>query len=706
MFEYRTRTETVNGCKFIQQDILLFDYVYSGDTETEVHLNYVNPGFGLVLVEAEGKDITQSENIYIFKLGARNEYQVITKQYMEQYTAKDEFIGSGVDIAPDGSPIMLLFKFTERYKLRCYYITKGNNGINNEQLLFTFNLPHDINNYKLGIYSNFGNTLRFASVKSEAPSNWVSNIFNANGGRINWYDNGFQIEDSEYDIEVESQNNILPAGKYFLAFDCNNPDMKYYVYPSEMRDTREVRPMDLILSTKEDEVKNILDYDTMSFELAEEHAVNIKFKAKWGMVKNIAVKISKEDDFVATDYNNLKREASYIRFDLDKIKNIEMTAVVTDLPKAALYEEPEYFIAQCGSIKLKESDLSLELNKEYTYIMQDNVLRVNDISIKLPKVQYLDMLKNVNAVISKLIVTMENGEVIDVILQKTIKITVNNTIDSPIIVTGDNGTPYDLSGSYRKVIQPKKMLECFGKFSQIVLKHKLPILNANIKIAGVLAGSKINLSKNNIDEAAENTLITPGNYTVDYKLNKIIMDSAVRNKYKYVLVEYNSCDNYKYEYTNYEREYFNLVTEQNLYIKGKVCDVAGPVRAYGLPKGATFYKERLYDVPSSSAVNSIDYCADLYTELSEDDYSISSSGKIDFAYGTRELYDYLIIDYLKDSSYAVNERNDYYEVDVATSEELVNVIYDSDDNGVTHKYSTALIGGLPNVNNFIVLRKD
>ena len=103
MFEYKTRTETEGGCRFYQQDILLFDYVYSGDFDLHCCVDYNTPGFGIVIAEY-ADDISQSENVYIIKLGSRNEYSVIKTEYFNQKNVRDGFINPGKDINVPSSP--------------------------------------------------------------------------------------------------------------------------------------------------------------------------------------------------------------------------------------------------------------------------------------------------------------------------------------------------------------------------------------------------------------------------------------------------------------------------------------------------------------------------------------------------------------------------------------------------------------------------
>ena len=53
MIQSNSRVEIDNGIKFYEQDILYDDYIYTGNTDIEVTLDYVNPGFGIALINSE-----------------------------------------------------------------------------------------------------------------------------------------------------------------------------------------------------------------------------------------------------------------------------------------------------------------------------------------------------------------------------------------------------------------------------------------------------------------------------------------------------------------------------------------------------------------------------------------------------------------------------------------------------------------------------
>ena len=709
MFEYKTRTETINGCKFFEQDILLLDYLYNSDCEIECVVDYNIPGFGFVFVEDTGSGADKSENIYLIKFGKRNQYQIINKQLLEQTIVRDEFILGANDINSPSKDLRFVVKFTDNCKVQVFLATKNEYGINIESMVIEYEMPYQMNDYKIGFYSSGGNVLKFAAIETECPSNWVSNVFNGNGGRINWIKNGFEIENCEYDCEVESQEIELDPGEYYFDFKTTNPDIKYYIYPAEQKDTDTKRPLDEILATREDEIKNILNYEDMKFSIQEGQKVNIKFKGKWGRVTELCIKKYKEDKFVETDYDSVKREASYIEFDLSKIKQIELEGTVTAIPNKEIFEKNNYSLFLIGSTSLDLDDLNIELNttNKFVFDTETRILTVNGqefYKLKDTETNTLIVFKNVDAIISKLIVTTIAGDDIDVLLQKTFRITVSKNIKTPIIITDLNNNPFDLSGSYREVVDESRVVDIFNKYNIIKLKHRLCLNNSNTIVAGIIDGN-IDTTKNALDElGADYELISPNYYSVDFDNNYIKLNQDIKNKYKYIAVEYNHCDNYHYEFTNYEREIYDLNTEQNIYINKDICDVIGAVMIYAIPKNRKFYPDLIYRIPSIQAINTIDYCAEIYDILLSNSYEIIGN-RVSLDIGIREKYDYLIIDYLKNDSYCINERSTYYEIDIATSDETVKINYDSDENGVTNEYTEIDLKDI-NENNFIVLRKE
>ena len=72
MIQSNSRVEIDNGIKFYEQDILYDDYIYTGNTDIEVTLDYVNPGFGIALINSEGNYLSEKKEILLFKMNNKN----------------------------------------------------------------------------------------------------------------------------------------------------------------------------------------------------------------------------------------------------------------------------------------------------------------------------------------------------------------------------------------------------------------------------------------------------------------------------------------------------------------------------------------------------------------------------------------------------------------------------------------------------------
>lgn len=685
MFEYETRLERKDGCKFIEQDILLYDYIYSDDISIETAIEYKRPGFGFVISEQQN-NVAVGDNIYIFKIDKPNHYQIITRKKGEQVILRSEYIDAtaSFDLNED---MILVMDFSNNCQVKIYRATKNEYKTNDKHLMFSYEMPHVMDRYKVGFYSNAGNTIKFSAISSESPSNWISNIFNGRGGRINWIKNGFEIQECEFNCEVESQINELEAGTYYFSFNTDNPKLKYYIYPSYRRDPDIKRTMDEILSTKEDERKNILDYKNNSFTLKEKQNINIKFVGKTGKVTEIAIKKAPGDLFIETDYDNTKKEPSFFTIDMSLIEKAEIEAIISDAAE-------KHYVFLNGIKKYTTNDLGIKLNDLLKFTIENRTVTFNGKQYKLSDDENkLYCFKNLDAVISKFVVTFKTGEAVDIINQKTVKITVDKNIKSPIIVTDKNNNPLELSSSYRKVIQPKEKTEFYNRFKEIKLNGTLSISNKNLYVFG----SKQNgyeLNTTSVEKSGY--AISPNDYDIDVWNNKIKIKKEVRDQYKYIGVKYTSIDDYIYEFTNWQRELFSL-DNGYIYLKDVVNDYTMIV--YGIPKEAKIDKDRLYHTSKKELINSIDEMAAEYVILTADEYNLNTTTN-KLTIDNPEKYDYIVVDYLKDNSYSINERNNYYEVDISGHKSGYIISYDN----ISSTYKTISFDNMK-TDNFIVLRK-
>ena len=747
MFEFKTRTEPRGGCLFYSQDFLIFDYTYEGDIDIHCTLDYNSPGFGIVIAEY-ANSITESENVYIAEITSRNEYRVIKKEHQAQKTIKTGFFLAGMDIDIPSENLDLSFKFTEGYKIEVY---SGN------VMLFSFSMDHSIKQYKVGFYSNKGNVLKNSVIFSETPSEWISNIWNGRGGRINWLKNGFEIEECAYPCDVECQRIKLNAGRYYFSFLCDNPDMEVFVFESSKKieleyekkyrgamryfskntpiliTTRkenedgshyyvtESKMFDEIYDPRLDDISanrwiedssfieqvNILKTDNKGnryFELSNDASINLLFRGRWGKITKIAIKENPKDSFVATDDSTIFRKGGSIVVDLSQIAKAELDVVFE------AFSDKGSFLLQSENQAIAPCDVGVKTGESYNIVLdsQNSKLIVGDTGIDLVDVKdIIAILMNMDAVITKFIITDYEGNTKNVLLQKTYKAMLPKTIASPIMCLDSERQPLDLSSDYREVAEYAVTTDIFNRYNELKLS-KTPVLNKSIRVAGVREGIAVYPGKSLIEEStALFEIISPDQCSVDYKNMVVKVPQKIKNQYKYILVEYEHCDDYYYEFTNYHRQLVEVETSANIYLDSEVCNVSNALVIYGIPKDALFLKELLHRVPDRRAVNSIDYCANIYEEIPATGYSVTTANRLILDTDIREKYSFLILEYLKENSYCINERDDSYEVDIASSGDSIVIAYDGNEYDVTESFRALNIFiDKAAKDNFIVLHKD
>ena len=687
MFLYNTRTEIDHGTTFIEKDVILFDYSYTGDIVFQVNAILRTPGFGFVIKEDDGTDLQTADNSVLITMSNNGVYRVFLNTGGEQVLAVEHYIDAAINIYDPAGEVYLFKKHNE--ELSVYKAIRQENGLIQEIKLFSYHMRYDMHDYRIGIYSNQGNTVTFASVKTEAPSNWISNVFNAGGGRIKWIRNGFTIDEAEYDIEVEAEDIQMKAGKYWFSYQTDNPDMEVFIYETYRKHTATKRPRKEIKETMVDEEKNILEADG-SFVLPTDHAINIKFKGKWGTVTNIAVKNNKNDDFVETSYGVITRPGSRLRFDLTKIKKIRLKATILSVAENDTSESRAYSLFRRGATNLTMS-YPVMLNKEvvFTFATNTNMLQVDGADYHVlpgPSTQLI-ALENVTAIVSELIITLNDGTEINILLQKTIKWNVVNTIDSPILVFDSLDRALDLSSSHRLVAEIVPKIELFNAMNPITLSSYPAINNTNLKIYGIPGQQLVYKNAQTIKEMAEQfTLIS---YTPDLAAlfkKEVGLPYDIRKKYKYIAVSYNAISDYRYLFTNWEREIYDLKQSVRVYLEHTPLDISHDFIIYGIKNEKYFNWDLLYYIPSIAQENSIDLSAYEYDIIDPTLYSVNVLGKVIFDVEILKQYRYLIIDYLKAESYAINEHENNYEVDIASADTQVSVVYDSYDGTTTQKY--------------------
>lgn len=692
MFDYKGRVEKTEdgGCRFYDQDIIFLDYLFTNDCIIDLDIEYVSPGFGILLAEADTADPFKTGYSILYRLGD-NGYSV-----EENYLRKQRHITSGLFFTRDDSFRLHLTFYKNEDKIwmtRTYYE-------NNKEKIYgniwttSAQLSEDLSKYRIGFYGNIGNTIHKISIASGMPKDWVVNIKNTNGGRVSFHADGFTIQECEYNADIEQQNIELPAGTYWVSYkESANSDIVVYVNKALKDKTKEghLTNQPTIL----DRTKNILKEDG-SFTLEEAGKVNLKFTGTHGTIDNIAIKDLRDSSYVSTDSTGKsKREGSVLIFDLNKIESFEMIGTIFAVPEYKLNEKPKYSVFNGNTEEYRTiQDAGVELNKEYTYEYNTYEYNIDGHKFSIDKKSdKLYVFNDISGEVTKLVVKTKSGKTIDVINSDTYKLYISDKIQSPIIVTDNEGEPYDLSAAYREVVIPKQCIEVFNKYQPMNLSERIDNLHTTITVYGIPENATIHIEEQDDIEkfASVSTKISTTQYTLDTQDNSVSVSKDIWNSYKYLTVVYQSTDYFRYIYTNWEREFFDTKDSTILVFEKDIDPSAGKLIIYGIKEGEKIYPDYLYRIASESMIHSIDLFANRYDMITPDAYTINyKKRRIFLRDDILTAYRYFVIDYLKNNSYAINQIHDEseYEVDISSSDQTCHCYYDMGKDGTIRKYIT------------------
>lgn len=145
----------------------------------------------------------------------------------------------------------------------------------------------------------------------------------------------------------------------------------------------------------------------------------------------------------------------------------------------------------------------------------------------------------------------------------------------------------------------------------------------------------------------------------------------------------------KYIFTNWEREYFNGNTEK-LTTENKILAANDSCILYGIKKDITL--DKIYNIKNDNAINDISLCSNSYDVISSEYFTVSNKRVIEISRNIHDRkYKYFVLDYLKDDSYCVNivedkNKNEIYEVDIATEKDKFTTLYDMSESGQIRTY--------------------
>lgn len=591
MIQYNGRIEVNDGIRFYEQDMLYDDYLYSGDIDITLNIDYANPGFGVALIDNEGNSIINSKAL-IFKLGS-GIFEIIEKDTNNNTTV---LFSTSVSVARPYKE-NLLFKISKRDNI--YSFTIGSMQLKN------LSLSTEINNYIIGYYSNSYNVIKAINIAAAIPYDWTVNMTNTKGGYIFFKRDGFSLSNCQRNAEVEQLNIKLERGKYFLKFD-KEKDSDIVPYVMFSNDDR--------LSDTE---KNLLNRSN-SFELKEASNVSLKFVGTKGSISNIRITTEVDNEYIRTtlsDKNGKSISGSYVKFLLTDLKYFEFEGVVNVAPGNNHYSPKNYSLIDLNAKSYGLFDLNLSETVSYKYVYTKGDLSVYDKnnvkrwSVSTGLATTLTVFKNVNGYLTNIkMIDMNDNEIYFGVHNEITKY-VPGLIKSPIVVLDkdrddESAQPLDLSSSYR-----------------IIDKEYGPY----------------------------------------------------------------------YYFTNTEREYFK--PKRRLILEKLPLQEKGSIKIYMIDKDAKFDLDKLLHIPDKGddvIFDTIDKCVDgQYMIVTEEEYSefgvvvYRDTGEIIFNTDLNE-YSYIIVDYLKNDSYAVNfdYKRQSYSVDVSTVNKTVSIVYDNIENSV------------------------
>lgn len=697
IFESNSRTEQKkDGIYFYEQDILPCKYSLTGNAVLEFVLDYLTPGFGIVIAEDDGKSMKEAGDSYLFKVGG-SDFRVY-----RYHALKQESIHVAANLlAPTSSQkdVKITVKINGKTVTMTWNTETGN------YLLGEYTADKLPDFYKIGIYSNMGNIIRSIKIKQNVPNSWNVGIDNTAGGRISLGEDEITFENCANDAEIEQQDIHLEPGFYYLKYNSSEVneknDIEGFVFPSTINTENE--------DSFEDEKKNLLEDDC--FILEEPTTVSLKFRGTNGKISDICICESLYESYIPTDDEEIVSNGSAIYIDLKDVSKVKWKAEVLGIPTSKLTEQIPYGIVWTAVKRWGLEELEIKTDKEYvfTYDVISGKLSIDNGIFKQIELTEEDgnklcIMRNISAIIYELVVTKKDSSENDIMQEKTIKHYVPSIITSPIVVINKNtGESFDLSSSHREVVTQKEKIALYGWFGEIKVPGELPDTAFPIKVYGIPDGAIEDMSATSIEKFANKYVKLTSK---EYSLNNgvvTIRDEQAKTKFKFIAIQYTDVSDYEYEFTNIEREVFDT-NSRAIELTSLPSKENSTVYVYGIKKDSYTNDKYLYRVPAAGMETTIDLYAESYDIVQ--DYDIDyKNGVIKFKENHKDEYSEYVVDYLKKESYCINfsEEMQQYELDICSEDQEVDIVYDLHEDGSMYEYMTTNIK--PDRSKYIVLKE-
>lgn len=709
------------GLYFYERDIIMSPYLFNRNVKIDINLLYKRSGFGVII--AENSPINPKHS-YLYHLGT-NDFIVYERHLLQQ----TEYSSRANIVAPNGQ-VHLLFTL-DKQKGRFYVITTNDEGKEKQVMIGEHTISRKLSTYYLGFYSQAGNIINDITFLQGIPDRWHCSIANVHGGRISFWDDGFMFEDCVHDAELEQKEIILPKGKYWFNYETATVNGKYdiegFIYestvpspPSDTTDRYYDKKRDTFEETYLEDLGKALVHNQGSFQLNKDTSVIVSFKGRNGRVNYVCLKDTQEGSYVSTEESSKSIDGSWIVVDLTNVIAIKWEGIIFSVPPYEDMSKPcPYAVMATNSDRVQLEALSIDTDKEYSYYYDVGTSQLEAIdpetemfhgyrTVKMTASDNnkIKIFMNMSAQITNFTLIMQNSSEINVNVQKTYKVFVPGYIKGPIIVTDKDKNSFDISGSYREVIDDDNfIIDLFSKTSlELKLSHHTSTLWQSIKVYGISRSATIDKTKTDIQSfASEYTEISDD--LVFLKNDVIDIPSEIRDDYDYIAVRYQSIEDYSYFLTVYGRELFSG-TENLLKLSADINESGQGITVYGIYQNC-LNEDYILRVPNKGMLNTIDICASRYDMISPTKYEVNTFDNIiRLNSDLNDIYEYYIVDYMKKNSYAINwnDQGQQYEVDISSDESVMEVHYEMDSNGNSNNLIRTKIK--PDNNKFIILRRQ
>lgn len=578
MFISNSRIELIDGIRFYEQDVLYDDYIYTGDCQIDVDLDYYNNGFGILLINSNNKILSNVNAALLFRLNHKS-LEVIYKENSLQKIVG--VFSSAHSVTCTDNLQISLRKIKNKY-------TMAIGG----QIVCDIEMNYDFENYHLGFYSNQDNTINYINVAGNVPYGWIVNMRQTNGGYIDFHRDGFELSHCKYPAEIEQIRIKLTRGEYYLKYDAIDSDVKAYIMLS---DDEEIY----------DDEKNILRADG-SFIMTKNGHVSLKFKGTTGRVNNIAITTSKFNDYVRTspDYGDIRIiEDSYLKLNLLNIKEFVLSGCIINAP-GTIHSNPSHY----SILKDKDNvyglfDLNIAEGVYYDYIYSNHHLWIGIDNNTLTEIDisgdYLYLFNNVNGKITNFVITDFQDKTTNITVENTIKQYVPAVIKSPIVILDKNELPLELSSSYRYYYKDGQRYywftnterEYFKPAYSILLEDKPLDVDGTIIVYGIRKDSKWELDRllevekegfDSLNACADlyDIIFEENLRYINKNTGEIRLDSI--DDYQWIVVDYlkdkSYCLNYRYDLNSYEVDISVKAGEEIKMVYDNVGELANNIK--------------------------------------------------------------------------------------------------------------------------------